>query len=63
MGVTSVKVGKKMVERELEKDEIETFYNDYTFKRRHTKKFDQEKKAKAIDDSIRIRKEMHTEEN
>ena len=40
MAVTTLKVGTKMVERDLDKAETDHFYDTYTFKRRHTKKFD-----------------------
>ena len=40
MGVTTMHVGKKYVEKELNKHETEEFYGTYTFKRRHTLKID-----------------------
>jgi hypothetical protein len=61
MAVATLKVGTKMVEKELDKDETDAFYDNYTFKRRHTKKFDQEKRKVALASSTRVKKNMARE--
>jgi len=62
MAVATLKVGKKMVEVDLDKAELDSHYETYTFKRRHTKKLDLNKREAALATSKRVKIKMATVE-
>jgi len=51
-----------MVEVDLDKAELDSHYETYTFKRRHTKKLDLNKREAALATSKRVKIKMATVE-
>jgi hypothetical protein len=63
MAVTTLKVGKKLVEREMTSKEEDEFYGTYTFNRSYTKKMDHDKRIEQVEKSRRLSEKMAKLEN
>ena len=63
MAVTTLKVGKKLVEREMTSKEEDEFYETYTFNRSYTKKMDHDKRIEQVEKSRRLSEKMAKLEN